>query len=111
MIRRALLLRPKLGGIRLQPSLPKRSKFGVETWQCRAFAGSTTHEGVPKAPLAKQVTPDYDDDDEDDDEEGIYVDMLDESLGEWGGPTKGGTRPEPTRHGDWHHKGRCTDFE
>ena len=18
--------------------------------------------------------------------------------------------PEPTRHGDWHYKGRCTDF-
>ena len=26
---------------------------------------------------------------------------------EFGFKTKG---PEPTRHGDWEHKGRCTDF-
>lgn len=32
-------------------------------------------------------------------------------LGEWGGPTKGGTVKEPTRFGDWERKGRCTDFE
>jgi hypothetical protein len=31
-------------------------------------------------------------------------------AGEWGGPTKGGTAPEPTRFGDWERKGRCTDF-
>jgi hypothetical protein len=34
------------------------------------------------------------------------------SLGqvEWGGPTRGGSRPEPTRFGDWDRKGRCSDF-
>ena len=32
-------------------------------------------------------------------------------IGEWGGPTKGGTVKEPTRFGDWERKGRCTDFE
>ena len=31
-------------------------------------------------------------------------------LREWGGPTKGGSMPEPTRFGDWERKGRCTDF-
>ena len=26
-------------------------------------------------------------------------------------PEIGGTKgPEPTRYGDWEHKGRCTDF-
>lgn len=29
---------------------------------------------------------------------------------EWGGPTRGGRRPEPTRYGDWERKGRTTDF-
>ena len=29
---------------------------------------------------------------------------------EWGGPTRGGRRPEPTRFKDWERKGRCTDF-
>ena len=29
---------------------------------------------------------------------------------EWGGPTKGGKFPEPTRYGDWERKGRATDF-
>ena len=24
--------------------------------------------------------------------------------------TGGGKGPEPTRYGDWEHKGRCTDF-
>ncbi len=38
------------------------------------------------------------------------VDMVDAKTGEWGGPTKGGRQPEPTRFGDWERKGRCTDF-
>jgi hypothetical protein len=29
---------------------------------------------------------------------------------EWGGPTRGGKRPEPTRFGDWERKGRASDF-
>ena len=29
---------------------------------------------------------------------------------EWGGPTRGGRRPEPTRYGDWERKGRASDF-
>jgi hypothetical protein len=30
---------------------------------------------------------------------------------EWGGPTRGGRRPEPTRYGDWERKGRVSDFQ
>ena len=41
---------------------------------------------------------------EDDDD---FVDMFNPDTGEWNGPRQG----EPTRHGDWAHKGRCTDFE
>ena len=37
----------------------------------------------------------------------IAVDPL---TGEWGGPTRGGTAPEPTRYGDWERRGRVTDF-
>jgi hypothetical protein len=47
-----------------------------------------------------------DGDDDDDD----FVPMVDAATGEWGGPTRGGAAPEPTRYGDWERKGRCTDF-
>jgi hypothetical protein len=30
---------------------------------------------------------------------------------EWGGPTRGGSKPEPTRYGDWERKGRVSDFK
>ena len=49
------------------------------------------------------------DDDVDSDDEDM-VPMIDPVTGEWGGPTKGGTAPEPTRFGDWERAGRCTDF-
>lgn len=29
---------------------------------------------------------------------------------EWGGPTRGGQRPEPTRYGDWERNARVSDF-
>ena len=46
--------------------------------------------------------------DDDDDMEDMFVDT---SMGkEWGGPTRGGRMPEPTRFGDWEREGRATDF-
>ena len=51
-------------------------------------------------------------DDEDDFEE-MFVDpfpAFEHNQREWGGPTRGGRFPEPTRFGDWERKGRCTDF-
>jgi len=45
-----------------------------------------------------------------DDDLGDDVPMVDPRTKEWGGPTKGGSAPEPTRFGDWERKGRCTDF-
>ncbi len=47
---------------------------------------------------------------EDEREDEDMVEMVDPKTGEWGGPTKGGRQPEPTRFGDWERKGRCTDF-
>jgi ubiquinone/menaquinone biosynthesis C-methylase UbiE len=47
---------------------------------------------------------------EEEEEDEDFVDFTDPTTGEWNSPTKGGRMPEPTRHGDWHHKGRCTDF-
>ena len=38
------------------------------------------------------------------------VSNVDPKTGEWGGPTKGGTMPEPTRFGDWERKGRCSEL-
>lgn len=60
-----------------------------------------------KAPLKEEcgTLPDAEDDLSD------MVPMIDDKTGEWGGPTKGGSMPEPTRFGDWERKGRCTDFE
>jgi hypothetical protein len=45
-----------------------------------------------------------------DDDENDMVDMIDPATGEWGGPTRGGSLPEPTRFGDWERKGRVSDF-
>lgn len=60
----------------------------------------------PKGALKEEcgTLPAVDDDLEDN------VQMIDPNTKEWGGPTKGGTMPEPTRYGDWQGKGRCTDF-
>mmetsp|Transcript_18385 Transcript_18385/g.54622 ORF Transcript_18385/g.54622 Transcript_18385/m.54622 type:complete len:103 (+) Transcript_18385:186-494(+) len=68
-------------------------------------------EPEPPAPPARSATPVPPaprEDDDDDDLEDMFVDT---SMGrEWGGPTRGGRMPEPTRFGDWERKGRATDF-
>ena len=59
-------------------------------------------------PTKINVAIDAETDDDDDDMEDMFVDT---SMGkEWGGPTRGGRMPEPTRFGDWERDGRCTDF-
>jgi hypothetical protein len=47
-------------------------------------------------------------DEEVDDLEEMFIDGP--AGVEWGGPTRGGQRPEPTRYGDWERKGRASDF-
>ena len=74
-----------------------------------ADAGATlaaTRDDPP--PKKINVAVDAEIDDDDDDMEDMFVDT---SMGkEWGGPTRGGRMPEPTRFGDWERKGRATDF-
>ncbi|GMI38180.1 hypothetical protein TrCOL_g7971 [Triparma columacea] len=51
---------------------------------------------------------DTSEDDDDDDMEEMFIETP---MGlEWGGPTRGGRLAEPTMHGDWSRKGRCSDF-
>lgn len=47
-------------------------------------------------------------DDEEDEMENMFVQGP--AGMEWGGPTRGGQRPEPTRYGDWERKGRASDW-
>ncbi len=42
--------------------------------------------------------------------EQMFIMGPSEGKVEWGGPTRGGQRPEPTRYGDWERKGRASDF-
>jgi hypothetical protein len=65
----------------------------------------------PQPPATKKLGPECGplvDPIDDDDDAGVP--MVDPKTGEWGGPTRGGTRPEPTRFGDWERNGRCSDF-
>ena len=59
-------------------------------------------------PAAVQSSFNGNDDDEENDMEEMFVDGP--AGVEWGGPTRGGARPEPTRFGDWERKGRASDF-
>ena len=69
-----------------------------------AAAAAPRDDPPPKV----SVAIDAETDDDDDDMEDMFVDT---SMGkEWGGPTRGGRMPEPTRFGDWERKGRATDF-
>jgi hypothetical protein len=72
-----------------------------------AAAAAPRDDAAPPTPKPR-VAVDADLDDDDDDMEDMFVDT---SMGkEWGGPTRGGRMPEPTRFGDWERKGRATDF-
>jgi len=59
-------------------------------------------------PAAVQSSFNGNDDEEENDMEEMFVDGP--AGVEWGGPTRGGARPEPTRFGDWERKGRASDF-
>ncbi len=67
-----------------------------------------TPTAAPKKVKDDCSTPAAKDDDDEEDMEEMFV-QGPAGL-EWGGPTRGGRRPEPTRFGDWERKGRATDF-
>ena len=58
-------------------------------------------------PVLKSACGDVDEDDDDEMEE-MFVQGP--AGMEYGGPTRGGRMPEPTRFGDWERKGRTSDF-
>jgi len=73
-----------------------------------AAAAAPRDDAAPPAPKPRVAVDAEIDDDDDDDMEDMFVDT---NMGkEWGGPTRGGRMPEPTRFGDWERKGRATDF-
>jgi len=65
---------------------------------------------APKPPSNPELPPLAEDEEDEVEMEEMF--QPGPSLGqvEWGGPTRGGARPEPTRYGDWDRKGRCSDF-
>ena len=101
-----------------------------KTSESSGIVSSSTHHGSfysqpPSLLLSEEMTKesvtgmgtdsssDIDDEEDDMEQEEMFV-APDITLGtdkiEWGGPRRGGRRPEPTRFGDWERKGRCTDF-
>ena len=84
---------------------PKSSAAAPADADAGATLAATRDDPPPKK---INVAVDAEIDDDDDDMEDMFVDT---SMGkEWGGPTRGGRMPEPTRFGDWERKGRATDF-
>ena len=101
----------------VRPPLSARPSLSAVSGACRpkssaaapadADAGATLAAPRDDPPPKVSVAIDAETD-EDDDMEDMFVDT---SMGkEWGGPTRGGRMPEPTRFGDWERKGRATDF-
>jgi hypothetical protein len=87
-----------------------RPAAGAGAGAVQGLVGTEPVRGLPKVPGKGQPSEDDKCGPLDEDDEADMVPMIDGATGEWGGPTKGGAMPEPTRFGDWERKGRCTDF-
>lgn len=77
----------------------------------REPSGDVSKRSVSSPPNApRRALDEYElsEDEEVDDLEEMFIDGP--AGIEWGGPTRGGRRPEPTRYGDWERKGRVSDF-
>ena len=84
---------------------PKSSAAAPADADAGAATLAAPRDDPPPAKINVAIDAETDDDD---DMEDMFVDT---SMGkEWGGPTRGGRMPEPTRFGDWERKGRATDF-
>ena len=111
MLRNTLrLLRTPAARRGVRPPLSAPPSLSAVSGACRpkssAAAAAPRDDAAPPTPKPR-VAVDVETDDEDDMED-MFVDT---SMGkEWGGPTRGGRMPEPTRFGDWERKGRATDF-
>jgi hypothetical protein len=65
---------------------------------------------VKDTKLGSKCGPDQSTSAETDEDEMEEMFIMGPAGVEWGGPTRGGARPEPTRYGDWERKGRASDF-
>ena len=86
------------------------SSTPFSTPSSKTLPSSSEMDAPPKVLIEKCGVDDDSDEDDEDDMEDMLVQTPFGNT-EWGGPMRGGRYPEPTRHGDWHQKGRCTDFE
>lgn len=86
-------------------SAAEKEKFGVNN--------NTHPDFMPSSSIApKAAMENYELNEEDGESLEDLEEMFIEGPAgvEWGGPTRGGRRPEPTRYGDWERKGRTSDF-
>jgi len=63
----------------------------------------TEYENSKESDKTMKIESSNEEEEEENQEDSTFVNLV---TGEIGGPRG----PEPTRHGDWHFKGRCTDF-
>jgi hypothetical protein len=84
----------------LMPSVMRKWRYSKELTGCRLKFSTTKVEDIKKSNNLKDV---HDVDDDLTEYEEMFVEGP-KGL-EWGGPTRGGARPEPTRYGDWERKG------
>ena len=97
----------RVSGVRWSSTeVPDAGKGVTRTTRGVGHPATTSKEpvGVKKEACGDPVV----DDDEEEEMEEMFVSGP--AGVEWGGPTRGGRRPEPTRYGDWERKGRASDF-
>lgn len=87
-----------------------RAFSGLKDVKVNTVKNSTSSEQKPKPASGDKCGTDDKKADDDDLEELEEMFIQGPAGMEWGGPTRGGRRPEPTRFGDWERKGRATDF-
>nr|CCA26607.1 AlNc14C394G11311 [Albugo laibachii Nc14] len=93
----------KVSVVKNAAALNCRKKYSALQCQKRYWSD------IPKSKIDSNAIKELDlDYESEDDEEEILTSGP--SGPEYGGPTKGGKLPEPTRYGDWERNGRCTDF-
>ena len=97
----------------IKKSLPQRYPVRYHETKSGSDATSTEFPAsfFDKEQVSNSNTTDTALNNDDDDDEDMEEMFVEGPAGiEWGGPTRGGARPEPTRFGDWERKGRASDF-
>lgn len=87
---------------------PPQSKSAGPTGDKNILEMKGKTKDETKKILSEKCGVDGEEDEEEEEMEEMFV--MGPAGVEWGGPTRGGQRPEPTRFGDWERKGRTSDF-